>query len=127
MSYLPNVTLASGWPRLVYAYRQVITGFAAWLSQEEVSIMKAMDGFLFAHQDDVLQPRTTYTYKFLGLKFDEGQGLWYNSDYGTGQIIGVVDSGLRPRHPAFDDEGIPPPDGNKWKGECYWGPPICNN
>ncbi|KAG0499929.1 hypothetical protein HPP92_000001 [Vanilla planifolia] len=93
MSYLPNTTLSSGWPRLVYAYRQVITGFAAWLTQEEVNAMTTMDGFLFSSQDDDLQPRTTYTYEFLGLTADGSRGMWYNSNYGAGQIIGVIDWG----------------------------------
>ncbi|KAG0495322.1 hypothetical protein HPP92_000013 [Vanilla planifolia] len=127
MSFLPNTTLSSGWPRLVYAYRQVITGFAAWLTQEEVNGMTTMDGFLISSQDDDLQPRTTYTYEFLGLTSDGSPGMWYNSNYGGGQIIGVIDSGLAPNHPSFRDLGVPPPDLNKWSGSCYWGPPICNN
>ncbi|KAG0495383.1 hypothetical protein HPP92_000074 [Vanilla planifolia] len=127
MSYLPNATLSSGWPRLVYAYRQVITGFAAWLTQEEVNAMKAMDGFLFSSEDDDLQPRTTYTYEFLGLTSDGSPDMWFNSNYGGGQIIGVIDSGVTPNHPSFGDLGVPPPDLSKWKGSCYWGPPICNN
>ncbi|KAG0495378.1 hypothetical protein HPP92_000069 [Vanilla planifolia] len=126
MSFLPNATLSSGKPRLVYAYRQVISGFAAWLSQEEVSTIKAMDGVLFARPDNDLQPRTTYTYEFLGLTSDGSRGMWYNSEYGSGQIIGVIDTGVMPTHPSFSGQGLSPPDPNKWNGSCYWDTPICN-
>ncbi|KAG0468552.1 hypothetical protein HPP92_017880 [Vanilla planifolia] len=125
MSYLPNATLASGEPRLVYSYRQVITGFAAWLSPEDVIAMKTMDGFLFARLDTKVQPRTTHSYEFLGL--DRNSGLWYDSEYGSGLIIGVIDTGIKSTHPSFRGRGLPPYDPNKWKGRCYWGPPICNN
>ncbi|XP_020671751.2 subtilisin-like protease SBT1.7 [Dendrobium catenatum] len=123
-SFLPNDTLFSGEPRLVYAYRQVITGFAAWLTQEELKSIESMDGFLLAHQDATLQHRTTYTPKFLGL--DRAQGMWYDSGYGQGQIIAVIDSGVKPTHPSFGGHAMPPPP-PKWSGTCYWGPPICNN
>ncbi|KAH0465550.1 hypothetical protein IEQ34_005653 [Dendrobium chrysotoxum] len=123
-SFLPNDTLFSGEPRLVYAYRQVITGFAAWLTQEELKDIESMDGFLLAHQDATLQHRTTYTPKFLGL--DRAQGMWYDSGYGQGQIIVVIDSGVKPTHPSFSGHAMPPPPA-KWRGTCYWGPPICNN
>ncbi|KAH0465549.1 hypothetical protein IEQ34_005652 [Dendrobium chrysotoxum] len=123
-SFLPNDTLFSGEPRLVYAYRQVITGFAAWLTQEELKDIESMDGFLLAHQDATLQHRTTYTPKFLGL--DRAQGMWYDSGYGQGQIIAVLDTGVKPTHPSFGGHAMPPPP-TKWSGTCYWGPPICNN
>ncbi|XP_020596560.1 subtilisin-like protease SBT1.2, partial [Phalaenopsis equestris] len=123
-SFLPNDTLFSGEPRLVYAYRQVITGFAAWLTQGELKAMESMDGFLLANQNFPLHHRTTYTPEFLGL--DRSQGMWYETAYGQGQIIGVIDSGVKPTHPSFSGHAMPPAP-TKWSGTCFWGKPICNN
>src|SRR5438270_718612 len=50
-SFLPNVTLDSGEPRLVYSYREAISGFAAKLTREEVWAMEKMEGFLSAEPD----------------------------------------------------------------------------
>ena len=41
-SFLPNTTLDSGEPRLIYAYRHVISGFAAMLTPKEVQVMETM-------------------------------------------------------------------------------------
>ncbi|PKU66660.1 subtilisin-like protease SBT1.7 [Dendrobium catenatum] len=123
-SFLPNNTLFSGEPRLVYAYRQVITGFAAWLTKGELKSMESIEGFLLARPDAALQHRTTYTPKYLGL--DRAQGMWFESGYGQGQIIAVIDSGVKPTHPSFNGHALPPRP-TKWNGSCYWGSPICNN
>ncbi|WMV43760.1 hypothetical protein MTR67_037145 [Solanum verrucosum] len=44
-------------------------------------------------------------------------GLWEDSNYGKGMIIGVIDTGIHPDHPLFSDVGMPPPPA-KWKGVC---------
>ncbi|PKU73028.1 subtilisin-like protease SBT1.2 [Dendrobium catenatum] len=125
-SFLPNTTLFSGEPRLLYSYRHSITGFAARLTPQEANAMESMDGFLLAHPERLLFPHTTYTPKFLNL--DEWTAIrgsvWEKSFYGEGVIIGVVDSGISPTHLAFDDEGVPPPP-IKWKGQCSIA--DCNN
>ncbi|EHA8589891.1 subtilisin-like protease SBT1.7 [Cocos nucifera] len=124
-SFLPNSTLDSGEPRMLYAYRHVISGFAARLTPEEVEAMEAMDGFVLAHPENEYVLTTTYTPKMLGLSQWEG-GFWYPSTMGHGRVIGVIDSGIDPTHPSFQDDGMPPAP-NYWSGSCYWGPPLCNN
>ncbi|PKU87950.1 subtilisin-like protease SBT1.4 [Dendrobium catenatum] len=86
--------------------------------------MESFDGFLLARPDAALQHRTTYTPKCLGL--DRAQGMWYDFGYGQGQIIVIIDSGVKPTHPSFNDHVLPPRP-TKWNDSCYWGPPICNN
>ncbi|XP_008787169.2 subtilisin-like protease 4 [Phoenix dactylifera] len=115
-SFLPNTTLDSGKPRLIYSYRDVISGFAARLTPQEVKAMEAKKGFLYAYPDQVHPLATTYTHKFLGLS-NWTSGIWSNTFFGEGIVIGVLDTGILPRHPSFHDRGMPPKP-VKWNGTC---------
>ncbi|KAI0501170.1 hypothetical protein KFK09_016113 [Dendrobium nobile] len=127
LSFLPNATLASGEPRMVYTYREVITGFAARLSSDEAEAMESLDGFIAAYPEKEYYASTTYTPTFLTLKGNPSNTLWQDSSKGAGQIIGVIDTGIDNNHPSFNDKGMPPPP-SKWNGKCYWGNKrTCNN
>lgn len=137
-SFLPTTTTASTTTmsssfaeelqtesRLVYSYHNVFKGFAARLSKEEVKEMEKKKGFIFAQPQQILSLHTTHTPNFLGLI--QNSGLWKDSNYGKGVIIGFLDSGIKPTHPSFSDEGMPPPPA-KWKGRCQFSvAALCNN
>ncbi|KAK3023861.1 hypothetical protein RJ639_043992 [Escallonia herrerae] len=110
--------------RLVYTYRNVVTGFAAKLSPEEAKAMEKKDGFLSARPQRVYALHTTHSPNFLGLQ--QSMGVWGGSNYGKGVIIGVLDTGVTPDHPSFSDLGVPPPPA-KWKGRCLLNGTACNN
>ncbi|KAI0527084.1 hypothetical protein KFK09_002682 [Dendrobium nobile] len=114
-SFLPNTTLDSGEPRMVYTYSVVMSGFAARLTPDEVRFMESIPGFLYAHIDKQLHLRTTHTPTLLGL--NQYYSLWKQSKQGEGIIIGVLDTGITPDHPSFADPGLPPPP-LKWRGSC---------
>ncbi|KAM0944847.1 putative cucumisin [Dioscorea sansibarensis] len=126
-SFLPNLTLDSGKPRLVYSYFEVMIGFAARLTPDEVQAMQCMDGFLHAEVDiqkELLE--TTYTPKYLGLS-DPSTGIWHTeSNMGEGIIIGVIDSGIPRNHPSFSDHQMPAKPA-KWNGRCNFTNFSCNN
>ncbi|KAI3924950.1 hypothetical protein MKW98_002859 [Papaver atlanticum] len=99
-------------------------GFAARLTKDEVKAMQEKEGFIAAQPDRVSQLYTTHTPNFLGLH--QNFGFWKESNYGKGVIIGVLDTGIFPTHPSFDDQGMPPPPA-KWKGRCDFNVSECNN
>ncbi|KAL3738070.1 hypothetical protein ACJRO7_019578 [Eucalyptus globulus] len=103
-SFLPTTAASSEQEqRMVHSYRHVLSGFAAKLTAEEAKAIREKDG--------VLNVRV---------------GLWKDSNFGKGVIIGVLDSGIFPDHPSFSDEGVPPPPA-KWKGRCDFKGTSCNN
>lgn len=124
-SFLPTITASSSEnPRIIYSYNNVLKGFAAKLSPQEVKEMEKKAGFVSAQPEKVLPLHTTHTPKFLGL--NQNMGFWKDSNYGKGVIIGVIDTGILPDHPSFSDEGMPPPPA-KWKGKCQFNVSACNN
>ncbi|KAH0666830.1 hypothetical protein KY285_028036 [Solanum tuberosum] len=127
-SFLPRVALHSedDQPsRIIHSYRHVASGFSARLSSDEVKEMEKKSGFISAMPQKMLALHTTHTPDFLGLQ--QHFGVWEESNYGRGVIIGVLDTGITPSHPSFHDNNMPPPSA-KWKGKCeFSGTVTCNN
>ncbi|PHT36513.1 hypothetical protein CQW23_24213 [Capsicum baccatum] len=112
-SFLPTNSHSSS--HILYSYRHVFNGFAATLSSDEVKEMEKKPGFVSARPQRVLQMHTTHSPSFLGLH--QKVGLWNASNSGKGVIIGLLDTGIAPQHPSFNDNGMPNPP-VKWKGKC---------
>ncbi|CAL5442275.1 unnamed protein product [Camellia sinensis] len=125
-SFLPTTTAISNQPsssRMVYSYHNVVDGFAARLSAEEVKAMEKIEGFVSARPQRILPLHTTHSPSFLGLH--KNLGVWLGSNYGKGVIVGLLDTGITPNHPSFSDGGMPPPPA-KWKGKCELNGTACN-
>ncbi|PIN06173.1 Cucumisin [Handroanthus impetiginosus] len=125
-SFLPTtIATSTETSRMAYSYRNVFSGFAAKLTCEGVKSMQEKKGFISARPQQILPLHTTHTPNFLGLH--QNMGFWKQSNYGNGIIIGVLDTGIFPNHPSFNDEGMPPPP-PKWKGPCEFNfTGACNN
>ncbi|XP_047978371.1 subtilisin-like protease 3 [Salvia hispanica] len=111
-------------PRILHRYRNVLTGFAAKLSADDLEALRGIKGFISARPEQVYELHTTHSPNFLGL--NQNVGFWKGSNYGKGVIIGLLDTGITAGHPSFHDQGVPPPPA-KWKGKCQFGPKGCNN
>ncbi|XP_072960468.1 subtilisin-like protease [Typha angustifolia] len=124
-SFLPASIAGLGEKRLIYSYSEIISGFAVKLTSAELAEMSYKEGFTYAYPNTILTLATTHSPSFLGLQ-NGVAGFWEDSEYGKGVIIGVLDTGIAPDHPSFDDAGMPPPPA-RWKGSCEFNETICNN
>ncbi|PWA63259.1 subtilase family protein [Artemisia annua] len=106
--------------RLLYSYESAMEGFAAQLSEHELELVRKMQHVVAVRPDRVHKVHTTYSYKFLGLSPTNEDGAWVKSGFGRGSIVGVLDTGVWPESPSFDDHGMPPVP-KKWKGICQQG------
>ncbi|CAM0944660.1 unnamed protein product [Alopecurus aequalis] len=114
-------------PRLIYSYRNVVNGFSARVTRDEIYKMTETDWFVKAIPEKTYQLMTTHTPRMLGLTGPIFHGgVWNRSNMGEGMIIGVLDGGITPGHPSFDGAGMPPPPA-KWKGRCDFNSSVCNN
>ncbi|XP_016489225.1 subtilisin-like protease SBT3 [Nicotiana tabacum] len=105
-------------PKIVYSYDNVIHGFSAVLSKDELEALKKSSGFLSAYKDRTVEAHTTHTSEFL--KLNPASGLWPASGFGQDVIIGVLDSGIWPESASFRDDGLSEIP-KKWKGICKPG------
>ncbi|KAK6260775.1 hypothetical protein SCA6_015249 [Theobroma cacao] len=106
-------------PQLLYAYETVMFGIATRLSSKQLELLSKIDGFQYATLDEeLISLHTTHTPQFLGL--EKGKGLWHASNLKSDVIIGVVDTGIWPEHPSFQDRGLSAIP-SRWKGACVKG------
>ncbi|CAN0897696.1 Subtilisin-like protease SBT1.2 [Linum grandiflorum] len=127
LSFLDQLSLSDGddsVSRLLYSYTSAMEGFAAQLSGSEIEVLKNLPDVVSIRRDESLQLQTTYSYKFLGLTPGKDDA-WYQSGFGRGAIIGVLDTGVWPESPSFNDKGMPPVP-TKWKGICQFDSSNCN-
>ncbi|MCL7026572.1 hypothetical protein MKW94_019175 [Papaver nudicaule] len=92
-------------------------GFSASLSECELTTIKSMPEVIAVRPDRLLQIHTTYSYKFLGLG---GVSASQGAGFGRGTIVGILDTGVWPESPSFDDHLMPPVP-KKWRGICQEG------
>ena len=87
----------------LYSYRFALNGFAARMTPAQANKLEHMDEVLAVWQDEVRPLATNNSATFLDL-FNADNGLRGPAGLdGDGVIIGVIDSGIAPEHPALQD------------------------
>ncbi|XP_019171036.1 PREDICTED: CO(2)-response secreted protease-like [Ipomoea nil] len=117
---------------LVYTYTNGFCGFSARLSEEEAGSIAQNPGVVSVFPDPILQLQTTRSWDFLdSISYTKisptnlrrststaaAQPL---SSSGADTIIGILDSGIWPESPSFNDDGMGPIPA-RWKGKCEEG------
>ena len=91
---------------LVYRYQYGLNGFAARLHPSQAHKLEHLPDVLQVWEDEVRPLVTNSSLEFLGL-FDKEKGLRGAPGLdGDGIIIGVIDSGIAPEHPALLDTRV---------------------
>ncbi|KAJ0775326.1 putative cucumisin [Helianthus annuus] len=101
-AYLPQTTSGANEEpaTIVFAYHNVLNGFAAKLSAEHVKAMESMEGFLFARPQRMYSTQTTHTPNFLGLH--QNKGFWRGCN---NKLIGLRDLTTGGKDTWFDENG----------------------
>jgi len=87
----------------IYSYRYSLNGFAARMTPAQAQHLAHLPEVQNVWEDEVRPMATNHSPQFLGL-FDADRGLRsVNGLDGDGVVIGVIDSGIAPEHPALAD------------------------
>jgi len=87
----------------IYSYQFGLNGFAARMSTAQAQKLESLPEVLNVWEDEIRPLATRSSPTFLGL-FDIDAGLRSKQALdGDGVIIGVIDSGITPEHPALAD------------------------
>jgi subtilisin family serine protease len=87
----------------LYSYRYAMNGFAAVMTPAQANKIEHMPEVLHVWPDEVRKLATNHSATFLDL-FNADNGLRGPAGLdGDGVIIGVIDSGIAPEHPALQD------------------------
>ena len=88
---------------LIYRYRFGLNGFAARMHPAEAHKLESLPGVLHVWEDEIRPMTTNFSLDFLDL-FDAQNGLRGPVGLdGEDIVIGVIDSGIAPEHPALRD------------------------
>jgi subtilisin family serine protease len=87
----------------IYSYRYGLNGFAARMRPSQADKLSNLPEVLQVWEDEIRPLATNYSAEFLGL-FEPETGLRGAPGLdGEGVIIGIIDSGVAPEHPALRD------------------------
>lgn len=85
----------------IYSYVYGLNGFAARMTPAQAHKLRARPDVVNVWEDEIRPLATNFSADFLGL-FDPGDGLRGDLD-GEDVVIGFIDSGVYPEHPALSD------------------------
>ncbi|MEX2496170.1 MAG: S8 family serine peptidase [Woeseia sp.] len=123
-----NKVLSRVGARKIYSYRYTLNGFAASMTPAEAHKLEHQPEVLRVWEDELRPLGTNFSPSFLGL-FEENRGLRGAPGLdGDGIVIGVIDSGITPEHPALSDlreVGRPRACRSSWAKNTLLGRWLC--
>ncbi|KAL3641004.1 hypothetical protein CASFOL_015972 [Castilleja foliolosa] len=112
---------------VLHKYNKSFLGFTARLSDEEAESIAQRDGVVSVFPDKKSQLHTTRSWDFLmtqtppfiinGSTIPHSVSNWSK---GADTIIGIIDTGIWPEHPNFNDKCMDPIP-SRWNGTCMPG------
>ncbi|CAI9091581.1 OLC1v1026648C1 [Oldenlandia corymbosa var. corymbosa] len=107
---------------LLYSYKRSLNGFLAILTDTEKERIARMKGVVSVFPNKIMQLHTTRSWDFIGFPQDVKR-----TAVETNITIAVLDTGIWPESPSFNDSGYGPPP-KKFKGICETSKNFtCNN
>lgn len=101
--------------KITQDFSVIMNGVAMTIPVDQISSLSAMPDVEAIYADELLQPATDTSPKFI-----DAPAVWYQlggqESSGEGVIVGVLDTGIWPEHPSFSD-----PDPS---GKAYAAPPA---
>ncbi|KAF5962080.1 hypothetical protein HYC85_003289 [Camellia sinensis] len=105
---------------LLNFYSHAFKGFSAMLTENEAALLSGHDEVVSVFPDPILQLHTTRSWDFL--ESESGIPSSHKYQHITSDvIIGVIDTGIWPESPSFNDDGIGEIP-SRWKGLCMERP-----
>ncbi|XP_031498746.1 subtilisin-like protease SBT3.9 isoform X4 [Nymphaea colorata] len=115
---------------ILYSYKHGFSGFAARLTESQARVVAELPEVVHVIPSQTHKLHTTRSWDYLGLHPGTPDSLLSTVNYGDGVIIGVIDTGIWPESPSFNDEGLGAVP-SKWRGRCEGGELFntsnCNN
>ncbi|GFP93434.1 co(2)-response secreted protease [Phtheirospermum japonicum] len=105
---------------LLNSYDHAFKGFSAMLTENEASALSGYDEVVSVFPDPILNLHTTRSWDFLEAADSEFQSRYPYVQNSADVIIGIIDTGIWPESPSFDDRHIGKIP-SKWKGVCMAG------
>ncbi|KAG8376688.1 hypothetical protein BUALT_Bualt09G0089900 [Buddleja alternifolia] len=108
----------------IHSYGRSFNGFVARLLPHEAQLLSQKGGVISVFPNKAHKLLTTRSWDFLGMP----ENVKRNNHTESNIIVALLDSGIWPNSPSFDDKGFGPPP-PKWKGKCSKGLNFtgCNN
>jgi len=114
---------------LLYRYQYGLNGFAARMHPSQAHKLAQLSEVLQVWEDEIRPLSTNHSLEFLGL-FDSEKGLRGKPGLdGEGIVIGVIDSGIAPEHPALRDTRAadrPSLCSSDWAENSFLGKWLCH-
>jgi hypothetical protein len=99
--------------RVSKTYTTVYGGVAAQVPANAIGDLLKVPGVVAVQQDTLEHPQTSVTPVFTG-----AANVWPllggQDNAASNVVVGIIDTGIWPEHPSFENKGLPPPPGGPY-------------